>query len=127
MNNLDFKVNVVLNITDPYSEYTNVLVEVPYLDKTYEVKIPTNAQEGYTTRLKGLGIRDNHGNVGDVLVIVTEIIDPRRKIVKQKLLTVYNNNFDFLNALLSEGWCVKEFKPWNSNGSTMVYVLIEKR
>jgi len=139
MGNLDAEISVVLRIYNPYSAETIVQVEVPYLDKYIEVRVPNNIQTGHRIRLKEMGYSDKYGNKGDLYIVVSDILmgacketntvdnhDKKGKKVIQKMLVVEENNFYEVNSYLGGGWIVKDFKPFKRDVFMYVYVLLEK-
>lgn len=132
MVNLDAELEIVLNISNWYSQSTLVQVEIPYLRKTIEVQIPNNIQKGHKVRLKGLGYSDMLGNKGDLYLIVSKIernVENNMEseaITMQKMVVVKYNDFCEVNNYLENGWKVKEFKPFREDCMVYVYVLLEK-
>lgn len=119
LNPLDVEIKITLEIIDVNSPYTIMYVYVPHLEKTLEIKVPNDIQEGYKLRFTGLGRDIQTGYKGDLYIIINRII-----IVKdetQKVLVVNNNDFSSVNEYLSQGWKVKEFLPFKD----LVYVIIE--
>lgn len=126
LNAFDAEIKITLDIVDLSCQYTLVQVDVPYLHKTIEVKIPHNIQKGYRVRLNGLGYEYGQGERGDLYVTVEKIrlFKVGETIDMQKMLVVKYNDFCEVNDYLKNGWTVKEFKPFKESNN--VYVLIEK-
>lgn len=127
---LNAEIKKELTIIDLHSPFTLVQVEIPYLNKTIEVKVPNNIQEGHKIRVKGLGYSDNSGNRGDLYLVVTKINYFNEKkagdAIMQKMIVVRNNDFEVVNRYLEQGWQVKEFKPFKDSPYVYIYVLLEK-
>ena len=128
INALDAEIKITLDIIDLNCEYTLKQIDIPYLNKTVEVKIPHNIQPGYRIRLNGLGYEDERGIRGDFYVTVEKIrlLNESEKINMQQMIVVKNNDFYKVNEYLRDGWKVKEFKPFKDSMNVYVYVLIEK-
>ena len=129
MSNLDAEIKIVLRINNIHSESTLVQVDIPYLNKTIEVNVPNNIQEGHKIRFKGLGYTDNYaGKQGDLYVVVSKIVfgNSSEEMSMQKMLVVEHNDFRDVNSHLEQGWKVKEFKPFKHDCYLYVYVLLEK-
>lgn len=134
MGRLDAEINISLTIHNMQSEYTIVQVNIPYLDKDIEIKVPNNIQEGHRIRLKGLGYSDGTECRGDLYVVVSKIVYPGEsesvsmegeKVSMQKMVVVEDNDFREVNNYLQSGWKVKEFKPFKYEIYLYVYVLLE--
>ncbi len=125
MSHLDAEKSIELIINGLDSEYTPVQVEIPYLNKIIEVKVPNNVQEGHKIRLEGLGYADASGIRGDYYLVISKI--KRMYGNQEKMIVVEHNDFDEVNEYLEYGWKVKEFKPFKDSNNLYVYVLIEKK
>lgn len=129
MSSLDVEIKIELKIYNLHTESTLVQVDVPYLNKTIEVNVPNNIQEGHKIRFKGLGCIDKSGDKkGDLYIVVSKIIYAidGKETSMQKMLVVENNNFSSVNNYLESGWKIKDFKPFRQESFLYVYVLLEK-
>ena len=127
MSAFDSTIDIVLDIQDSDSEFTLVQVDIPYLDKSIEVKVPNDIQVGHKMRIKNLGyIDDDSGIRGDLYLYISKIMKNGEVQVMQKMIVVEENDFDEVNEYLENGWKVKEFKPFRNDIYMYVYVLLER-
>ena len=138
MGTVDAEIRIELHILDKNSPYTVVPVEIPYLNKTIEVKIPNNAYVGQRIRVKNMGYAYSYDSRGDLYLIISKIVNENvnndtrdRKEweteVMQKIIVVEDNDFREVNRDLENGWIVKEFKPFKDAPYLDVYVLLENQ
>ena len=123
----DSTIDIVLDIQDSDSEFTLVQVDIPYLDKSIEVKVPNDIQVGHKMRIKNLGYLDDASGIrGDLYLNISKIMKKGEAQVMQKIIVVEENDFDEVNEYLERGWKVKEFKPFRNDIYLYVYVLLER-
>ena len=77
--------------------------------------------------MEGLGYKDSSSGIrGDLYVVISKVIGANIiNIPVQKMMVVYNDDFEVVNSYLDAGWKVKEFRPFKSGDNVNVYILLE--
>lgn len=70
---LDIEICVSVKLAGMRSEKTEVMVYVPHLGKNITVYIPNNIKVGQRIRLKGIGLKGEAGDAGNLYVKVVDI------------------------------------------------------